>query len=64
MTVIAFAMMASVAGGFAFATLAREGNFQLPGPTQTGDTSLGRRSVIWLGATALIIAVWICFVLI
>jgi hypothetical protein len=42
----------------------RELKARLQPLTQTGDTSLSRRSVNWLAATALSAALVICFVLI
>jgi hypothetical protein len=63
MTVLAFLAMASASVVFGAATVARELNFQLPALTQTGDSSLRPQSVNWLGGTALLAAVLICFVL-
>jgi hypothetical protein len=63
LSVFGFAVMAIVAVVFAFATLAREMDFPLRNLTQTGDSSISRRSVNWLAATALLSALFICFVL-
>ena len=63
-TVIAFALMAGVACLFAGATVARELDVKMPALTQSGDSSLSRQSVNWLGATAFSAALLICFVLI
>ena len=44
------------------ATLISEGNFKLPKLKQTGDSSLSRKSVNWLGAIAFLSAVLICLI--
>ena len=62
MSIIAFVVMASVSVLFMAATLVGEWNFNLPSLNQTGDSSLGPKSVNWLGAIAIIGAVLICLV--
>jgi len=59
---IAFALMASITALFLAATLARETDIHLPAMTQSGDTSVGRRSVNWLAAIAMTAAVLICLI--
>jgi hypothetical protein len=43
-------------------TVVSEGNFKLPALNHTGDSSLGARSVNWLGAVAFTGAVLICLI--
>jgi len=61
-TVTAFVLMGAVLSLFGIATLAHELNLKLPVLTQSGDSSLSPRSVNWLGLTAFIAALLICFV--
>ena len=62
MSSITFVLMASVSILFMAATMAGEGNFKLPALNQIGDSSLGPKSVNWLGAFAFIGAVLICMI--
>ena len=63
MSIIAFALMAVVAMAFGFATMNLNLDVRIPELTQTGDSSLGRHSVNWLGATAVFFVAFICFAL-
>ncbi|HZL79029.1 MAG TPA: hypothetical protein VFC17_09255 [Candidatus Limnocylindrales bacterium] len=62
MSIIAFVVMASVSILFMATTLVGEWNFKLPPLNQSGDSSLSRKSVNWLGAIAFIGAVLICLI--
>ena len=62
LSMIAFVVMASVSILFMAATLVGEWNFKLPSLNQIGDSSLGPKSVNWLGGIAFIGAVLICLV--
>jgi hypothetical protein len=62
MSLLAFALMALVSILLLVATLISEGNFKLPKLKQTGDSSLSRKSVNWLGAIAFLSAVLICLI--
>lgn len=60
MTVVIYALMAVLAmlilaSGCVFAL-----SLKWPQPAQTGDCTLGPRSVNWLAAIAISAAVWIC----
>ena len=59
-SILAFALMAFVSVLFMAVTVINEGNFKLPALNHTGDSSLGFRSVNWLGAGAFAGAVLIC----
>jgi formate-dependent nitrite reductase membrane component NrfD len=59
-SLIGFGLMALVSILFMAATVAGESNIKLPELKQFGDSSLGMRSVNWLGAMAFIGAVLIC----
>jgi hypothetical protein len=61
-SILAFAGMASVSVLFMAITVISEGNFKLPPLNHIGDSSLGFRSVNWLGAIAFIGAVVICMI--
>jgi hypothetical protein len=61
-SILAFALMAFVSALFMMVTVVSEGNFKMPALKQTGDSSLGVRSVNWLGAVAFIGAVLICMI--
>jgi hypothetical protein len=54
--------MASVSALFMVATMAGEWKLKLPSLKQTGDSSLSRQSVNWIGAIAFIGAVLICLI--
>jgi len=54
--------MAFVSVLFMAVTVVSEGNFKMPALKQTGDSSLGVRSVNWLGAVAFTGAVLICMI--
>jgi hypothetical protein len=62
MSILAFVLMASVSILFLAALLLGEGGLKLPALNQVGDSSLGPKSVNWLGAMALIGAVLICLI--
>lgn len=62
MSIIAFMVMASVSILFVAAMLVDELDLKRPVATQTGDSSLGPKSVNWLGAIAFIGAVLICLI--
>ncbi len=62
MSIIAFVLMLSVAILFMAAILVGECDIKLPTLNQIGDSSLGPKSVNWLGAIAFIGAVLICLV--
>jgi formate-dependent nitrite reductase membrane component NrfD len=62
MSIIAFGVMASVSILFMAATLADKWDIKLPARNQVGDSSLGPKSVNWLGAIAFIVAVLICLI--
>jgi hypothetical protein len=55
-------VMASVSILFVAAMLVDELDLKRPVATQTGDSSLGPKSVNWLGAIAFIGAVLICLI--
>jgi hypothetical protein len=59
-SLLAFALMAFVSVLFMAITVVSEGNFKLPALSRIGDSSLGFRSVNWLGASAFAGAVLIC----
>jgi protein-S-isoprenylcysteine O-methyltransferase Ste14 len=61
-SIIAFAVMASVIILFVAATVVSEMEIKLPQLTQSGDSSLSPQSVNWLGATAFITALLICLI--
>ena len=61
-SILAFVVMALVTVLFMAATLVSEGNIKLPALIQTGDSSLGPKSVNWLGAVALTGAVLISMI--
>jgi hypothetical protein len=61
-SILAFALMAFVSVLFMAVTVVGEGNFKMPALKQTGDSSLGVRSVNWLGAVAFTGAVLICMI--
>ncbi len=59
-SILAFVLMAFVSALFMAVTVVSEGNFKMPALSRVGDSSLGFRSVNWLGAIAFIGAVVIC----
>jgi len=59
---MAFALIGSLTVLFLAARVGGEGSFKLPALHQTGDSSLSRKSVNWLGAIAFIVAVLICLI--
>jgi hypothetical protein len=61
-SIMAFIAMASVSVFFMAATAASVSNFKLPPQIHTGDTSLGKQSVNWLGAIAFVGAILICLI--
>jgi hypothetical protein len=61
-SILAFVLMALVSVLFMAVTVVSEGNFKLPALNHTGDSSLGARSVNWLGAVAFTGAVLICLI--
>jgi hypothetical protein len=61
-SLLAFALMAFVSVLFMAVTVVSEGNFKMPALSRTGDSSLGVRSVNWLGAIAFAGAVAICMI--
>jgi hypothetical protein len=61
-SILAFLLMATVSVLFLAVTVISEGNFKLPALNRTGDSSLGVRSVNWLGAVAFAGAVLICMI--
>jgi uncharacterized membrane protein (Fun14 family) len=60
MSMIAFVGMAAVAILFLAALVVIELDFKLSALTQSGDSSLGKKSVNWLAAIAFSAAVLIC----
>ena len=62
LSIIVFVLMASVSILFLVATVAGESSFKLTSLNQTGDSSLSRKSVNWLGAIAFITAILICLI--
>ncbi len=62
LSIILFIVMASVSALFMVATMAGEWKLKLPSLKQTGDSSLSRQSVNWIGAIAFIGAVLICLI--
>lgn len=62
MSVIAFALMASLTILFAAFIVGSEMKLQLPVLTQTGDSSLSPQSVNWLGSLAFVAALLICLI--
>jgi hypothetical protein len=62
MSIMAFMVMASVSIFFMAATLVSGWNFKLPSLKQTGDSSLSKLSVNWLGAMAFVGAILICLI--
>jgi hypothetical protein len=61
-SILAFVVMALVTVLFMAATLVGEANIKLPALIQIGDSSLGPKSVNWLGAVAFTGAVLICMI--
>jgi hypothetical protein len=61
-TEIGFVLMAMIAAFFMGAFVVSHLDIELPARFQTGDSSLSRHSVNWLGAIALTAAVLICLV--
>ena len=59
---MAFALMGPLAVLFLAALVGGEGSLKLPALHQTGDSSLSRKSVNWLGAIAFIAALLICLI--
>jgi hypothetical protein len=59
---ILFILVAIISGLLLTAIMAGEGELKLPHPKQLGDSSLGRTSVNWLGAIALLCAILICVI--
>lgn len=62
LSIIAFVAMAAVSILFMAALLVSELALKRPVATQSGDSSLGPKSVNWLGAIAFIGAVLICLI--
>jgi hypothetical protein len=62
LSLMAFMMMAGASVLFLTALLVGEEQFKVAPVRQTGDSSLGRQSVNWLGGLALLTAVLICLV--
>ena len=60
LSIILFVTMASVAILFLTAFVALEMGIKLPALTQTGDSSLSKKSVNWLAAIAFSAALLIC----
>ena len=61
-SIMAFVLMALVSTLFMAATLVGEGHIKLPALIRTGVSSLGPKSVNWLGAAAFTGAVLICMI--
>jgi hypothetical protein len=59
-SIFAFVLMAFVSVLLMAVTVVSEGNFKMPALNHIGDSSLGFRSVNWLGAIAFIGALLIC----
>jgi hypothetical protein len=56
--------MALVVIVVSFASVTGMLSFHWPARTRSGDTSLGRKSVNWLAATAIVAALLICLLLV
>jgi hypothetical protein len=60
-TVIAFSLWAAIGLTFVILMLVKERNFAWARPTAFGDTTLGRNSVNWMAALALLGALVLCW---